>query len=392
MNLRSLSRPRLLAAFPLVIAALAPIAVTGCQRSPERPTPGLASVEHREFPPRPEGALNLAIAYTGNARGEIFDCGCSQDPLGGLARRAALLKKLREANPGLLYVDYGEAFFPGNWVGESEVDETVKRAKLIIESLDQMDLDAYTPGALDFILGSARLQELLSGARFATVSANLLHPIEDGPLFPPYALFSINGVRVAVTGVTPDFGDDVVWPTRGEVRFADPVSSVRDVVARVGDRVDRIVVLSRVREAARDEIARIDGVDFIIGWPDGFGTGTPKALGNAWIAASTDRGRHLGVLSTELLPDRSGFAQDLDISGTERMIAQYENWLRDSVGKKPAEVEAVRKQLTELEARLERARAANPLKTEQIPLNLAMPEDPEINGLIAKTLGTNAYR
>ncbi|MBF0238995.1 MAG: hypothetical protein HQM12_14935 [SAR324 cluster bacterium] len=70
------------------------------------------------------------IIATGDLRGEIQPCGCSEDgDLGGLLRRDSYLAQSRSQTPGLIYLDLGNNFPPPSEQGSLKVDLIQKSFK-----------------------------------------------------------------------------------------------------------------------------------------------------------------------------------------------------------------------------------------------------------------------
>ena len=55
----------------------------------------------------------LPICFTGDTRAYLEVCGCQEGQLGGVARRGALLTRLRADDPALVLVDAGGIFEAG---------------------------------------------------------------------------------------------------------------------------------------------------------------------------------------------------------------------------------------------------------------------------------------
>ena len=138
----------------------------------------------------------LMIAMTADTRGEVFQCKeCRvQTSLGGIARRATLVRDLREINPDLLLVDTGNALF-----GADSLDS---QGQVIVETYQQIGYDAINLSYRDFRLGKAATVELIRQAPNLFVSANLLHSKSGKALAQPFVVNSIGEIRWAVVGVT----------------------------------------------------------------------------------------------------------------------------------------------------------------------------------------------
>jgi len=95
---------------------------------------------------------------------------------GGLARRGAWVKDLRESEKGILVLDAGDLFFKKYTVPvpESELKGMAEKAHLIIESFNLMGTDAMGIGDDDLTLGKEFLLEISRKANFPFLCSNLL--------------------------------------------------------------------------------------------------------------------------------------------------------------------------------------------------------------------------
>jgi len=95
---------------------------------------------------------------------------------GGLARRGAWVKDLRESEKGILISDAGDLLFKKylNSIPESELTGMAGKAHLIIESLNLMGYDAMGIGDDDLTLGKEFLLEISRKANFPFLCSNLL--------------------------------------------------------------------------------------------------------------------------------------------------------------------------------------------------------------------------
>lgn len=57
------------------------------------------------------GSRGFTILYSNDVRGEFENCGCTDVQLGGLSRKAHLLRSLSRKNADILRLDAGNLFF-----------------------------------------------------------------------------------------------------------------------------------------------------------------------------------------------------------------------------------------------------------------------------------------
>jgi len=150
----------------------------------------------------------FCLIYGGNPKGRVLPYPPSSDALGGLSRRAAVIKSLRRSCPANLSVDAGNMLNAAS----SEL-----RARLAAGYYDLMDFDAIAPGEGELSFG---LDKFYESQRYALpiVASNADIPegvgIYGGILlsrggFQMYLLNIIGGSVWANNGVEYDFNADM---------------------------------------------------------------------------------------------------------------------------------------------------------------------------------------
>ncbi|MGZ3460508.1 MAG: hypothetical protein ACXU86_18620, partial [Archangium sp.] len=76
------------------------------------------------------------LLFTGDNGGEIANCGCRQNPAGGLARRKTVFAQERAKGTPVLVLDAGNALFKSPQSGAEP--NARARAELLLEQMDAM--------------------------------------------------------------------------------------------------------------------------------------------------------------------------------------------------------------------------------------------------------------
>jgi hypothetical protein len=210
---------------------------------------------------------------------------------GGVARRAAYLRAVRR--PGDLTIDLG------NLVTVDGPTRQITRDALL-ESLAALRYDALVPGELELLGGAAFEEALARRPGVRAVCANLRRA-GGGAVFDPWLLHRIpDGRTVAVVGVVEPFPD-----LPPEYRIEPLEESVRQAIAALRGKCDRVVVAGALREDASLALASAfpDAALVLGGWPR---TGTRRAVRTngapamlvgefAWYVGRVDLGPSLEV-------------------------------------------------------------------------------------------------
>ena len=223
------------------------------------PLPALASSEER-----------LVILHTNDTHSRIDPFPATDGRfagLGGAARRATLVKKIRRENPNVLLLDSGDIFqgtpYFNYFKGEVE-----------LKTMSAMQYDYSTLGNHEFDNGVDGLVSMMPHATFDFVSSNF--KITNPSLKPhikPYATKMMGSVKVGIFGLGIDF-EGLVLPSLHEgVAYSDPVIEARSMVDTLrNEGCDFVICLSHLGYRYRGDrvsdtaIAQeVKGIDLILG-------------------------------------------------------------------------------------------------------------------------------
>lgn len=158
---------------------------------------------------------------------------------GGLDRRATAVNALRQREGGALLVDAGNALFGG--------ESMASGGKVIVAAYAALGYAAVNISHRDFRLGKRATLDLLKGARFAPVSANLLDADSGELLFRPWVVRESAGRKVALLGVTePPAGLNALPHLRRQlagIRIAPPDQALAHSIPKARAESDGVVVL-----------------------------------------------------------------------------------------------------------------------------------------------------
>ena len=178
---------------------------------------------------------------------------------GGVARRAALVEKIRKEVKQLLLVDSGDLV-----VGTAM--SSVFRGKPDIAAMNLMGYDALALGNHDFDFGIEHLRDLKKQARFPFLCTNL-RPKKSGAC-QTFVVKTIGRLRVGLIGLVgrksyPDlFNPSAVR----ETEFQDPIAAASSAAKQLRGRVDLIVAVTH--EETDEDLAlakAVSEIDVIVG-------------------------------------------------------------------------------------------------------------------------------
>ena len=218
-----------------------------------------------------EDGVNLVVLHTNDthSRMDPFPMdGGRFEGLGGAARRATLIRRVREANEHVLLVDSGDIFQGTpyfNFFG----------GELEFRAMTAMGYDVATLGNHDFDNGVDGLVAMLPEAGFEFVSAN--YDVSGSALaghVEPWTIREFGGVKVGIFGLGIAFEKLVLASLHEGVVYTDPVAAARAACRELRDQgCSLIICLShlgyrygdRARPSDQTLAAAIPEIDLVLG-------------------------------------------------------------------------------------------------------------------------------
>ena len=240
----------------LVLAALALLAPAAAHAQPE--------------------AARLTILHSNDTHGHllpfsyptIVPAGSDLDQLperrdiGGIARRAALVQKIRTEQKGrgipVWLVDVGDFCdgtpFSTEYKGDADM-----------AAMNAAGYDFATFGNHEFSNTLAQVQKLLRTSRHPVLLANAVDRATGKPLAQPWRVENVGRVRVGMFGLITR--EAATYPAAKEgIDILDEIATARRTVAELRTKADIIVLLSHAGEGTDLKLAaEVPGIDVIVG-------------------------------------------------------------------------------------------------------------------------------
>ncbi len=182
----------------------------------------------------------ITILYTNDTHSRLlpFTQAVTGKSVGGIERRAAYISSVKKENPFTLVVDAGDLSqgtpFYNFFKGEAEFKA------FALAGYDYLTLGNHE---LDYGMQNLKSQARAAGLEF--VCANLFDSKTLKPLFTPFKIKNIGGVKIAVIGIMGKEAWDVVSNKYKEgVLYAGEFVLLKKICALLSDKVDLIVLLS----------------------------------------------------------------------------------------------------------------------------------------------------
>ena len=235
---------------------------------------GAAGLTIVGFPLTTEAAsktIKLTILHTNDQHSRIDPFpsdGRKHAGMGGMARRASLVERIRKEEPNVLLLDAGDI-----WQGTPYFN--FFNGELEYKLMTDMKYDAATLGNHDFDLGLEGLAKQLPIAGFEFVNANYdFSKTMLAGKFKPYKIFEKEGLRIGVFGLGIQLEGLVGKKQYGETVYLDPVQKAQEMVKelRENQKCHMVICLSHLGYSYTTEkiddrklAQQVPGIDLIIG-------------------------------------------------------------------------------------------------------------------------------
>jgi 5'-nucleotidase len=161
---------------------------------------------------------------------QVSDWHAQLDPVsgvGGAAELSTYFQQDRAAQPNTLTLTAGDAF------GASPPLSSFFNEEPAVKAMNLMGFDADTFGNHNFDRGVTHLQQMIDLAEFQYVSANLKNVEDNLTGVKPYEIFDMDGIKVAVIGLTNPEAPSLVFPGNfGTIEVTDPVAAANKARAQ----------------------------------------------------------------------------------------------------------------------------------------------------------------
>ena len=310
--------------------------------------------------------------------------------MGGLSEKANSLSNIRKNNGGrVIGVDAGNLLFPrkGHYFPDSA--EFIN-ATAVAEIYSLLELDAVAVGVNDLSGGLDFLQET-ENRGLPWVSANLYS--NDGtPAFPPYISKTLDGLSVAIVGITgPSNSGDFIIKDGAEV--------IADLLPALAQVTDLIVLLSAMPIA--DTVSLVEQfshVNVAIAADNSKDNIPPFLSGTALVTQTANRGRYQGVMSVNWNGNPLGISPTSDLLKLRKRVKSIDlrlHRLQTNPKDVPSKVEKSRQlkeqrsklieQIDGLEKKMKSGDKKNEVSTYEnrfLPLTSTGRTDPQIDLII----------
>lgn len=228
----------------------------------------------------------MVLALTVNCKTLLETCGCPSDKAGGLPEKAALLEQYRRTGSPLVILDAGDAV---------ESTDPPEKAEVMICAMAAAGYRALNVGDQEAGRGADFLTRMASLSPMAFISTNLVFAATREPVVRPFLAIDVGAAKIAVLGVLGSNAQGVGHAPQG-LATVQPEDAIKRYLPRVRRQAHIVVVLAHVSPAEGRELARIPGVDLVVGGEQRAQVPEPQLIGRTLWIQPPSYGRFVGVV------------------------------------------------------------------------------------------------
>ena len=241
----------------------------------------------------------LTILHTNDVHGRLepFQYRDNMGLVGGMARRAALIKQIENANKCAITLDAGD-------FAQGSMFFNIFNGTPDAELMSEAGYDAGTLGNHEFDKGLTFLKDIIKHATYPFVAANIkfTNDPELQSLVQPYIIKDCQGLKVAIIGLTTE--DLEAEALVKNIEISEATETTKNIVEKINSQVDLIIVLSHNGIKEDIKLAKhVPEVDIIVGGhshtllnqPKIFNIGGDKTL----VIQAGELGAYLGRLDVK---------------------------------------------------------------------------------------------
>lgn len=237
-------------------------------------------------------------------------------------------------------MDAGDLLFSRDSVGAPNAKPIGRlKADLYMKAYNHMGYTAFTPGELDLALGLDELREMSRQAHFPFLAANLVHVQSKEPVFHPYVIKEIAGLKVGLFGLISNRFSQTGGPAEKDnpYQITDPFDAGEKIVATLRNSCQVIVALAHMELDEQKMLAeKVQGIHFIINGHLANPQKDPVIVKSSQIFLAGSRGEYFGQVDLfrkkwklfsqyRLIPIKPDYEEKPEI---QAWVAQYKDQLQ----------------------------------------------------------------
>jgi len=229
-------------------------------------------------------------------------------------------------------VDSGDLLYSAGYdlfaLSKKDQEISALKADLFLKTYNLMGYDAFTPGEVDLSWGIAALRKMSQKAKFAFLLANLQDVKTKKPVFQPYLIKEMGGIRVGLLGLLSSrFAGSLNPRDKGAFQLVDPMETAGQVIDELKKKKCKvIIVVAHMDQNDQKKIAEaFREVYFVVSGHERGLKRQPVEVRNAQILTAGTRGEYLGQMEFFLRekPDETRLLSHYQIISLQDFYGDY---------------------------------------------------------------------
>ena len=269
--------------------------------------------------------FTIYVLHTNNTNGKLENCYCPDLPLGSLEKRAVFVQSFLKEHPNTIVVDAGDFFSP--------VHKPLKDS-LVTEAYSFIPYDAILPGDQELTRGQESMDGILRRIGADLVVSNVQSPLIQGSM--TLKIVERGGLKVGILGILGNRSFKY-YPKEisNAITLHDPVTAVKNILKKIREKVDVVLVLSHQGFDQDVSLARqLKEIDIIIGAHSQTVVHDPKEENGVLITQAGKDGHYVGVIKIQMekqkkIVSKTGYLEEMTLGMTDHpkimeLIQEYE--------------------------------------------------------------------
>ncbi len=254
-----------------------------------------------------------------------------------------------------------------------------------------MGYDVVNVGEKDLMMGVKFLSEVSQKAKFSFISANLVDKKTGKPIFKPYVVKEIEGLRIGILGLLDDQFNPTLQEKDPALSITEPSAALKAAMKGLREYCDFIVLLSQLGESKDKKLARENrDIELILGGGGESTRAVMERVNGTAIYRLEPRGGYLGRVNYFLVETKRPIkfiisSEREEIEKKLERLTSHSAQMKTEMAKSGKQGEVKGKELRFLESKkkdLEKSLLAfedkNFYKHIAIPVQLTVADDPKI--------------
>ncbi len=234
-----------------------------------------------------------------------------------MARRATFFNTVWDEGVETLTLDAGDLF------GKRTRQER-NQTEFLCEQTGAFGYDGIGLGEQDLNYGLGFLKQMIEKYKLPFTSANVHDPGSGELILPEYLVVEKNGIRFGIVSIL-DPQQKIITMDASEAQFRvdDPIAALRDVIPKLREKCDTVVLLSHMGDNGTENILKeVKGIDVVVVGHTFRSYETERIVQDAVMLAAVYEGRFIGRADLQVEPsDGKVMAVQVHVTSLDDQIA-----------------------------------------------------------------------